>query len=140
MLPITGLSVSTVSVGELSSSSSPTGALSEETSLPFSSVTVVLTSKEVILSALPPVPSSSSTVYVTVPVLIGLLSASVPVVRSPVVIVRPTAGDPHPPGLELRKISIPVPTSTTSLKTKEISTVSPVDKAASEGSEIISVI
>ena len=139
MLPITGLSVSTVSVGELSSSSSPTGALSEETSLPFSSVTVV-TLKEVILSASPPVPSSATTVYVTVPVLIGLLSASVPVVRSPEVIVRPMAGVPHPAGLELRKISIPVPTSTTSLKTKEITVVSSVDKAPAEGSEVISVI
>ena len=139
MLPITGLSVSTVSVGELSSSSSPTGALSEETSLPFSSVTVV-TLKEVILSASSPVPSSATTVYVTVPVLIGLLSASVPVVRSLVVIVRPAGGVPHPPGLELRKISIPVPTSTTSLKTKEITVVSSVDKAPAEGSEVISVI
>ena len=139
MLPITGLSVSTVSVGELSSSSSPTGALSKETSLPFSSVTVVLTLKVVILSALSS-ESPDSTAYVTVPVLIGLLSASVPVVRSPVVIVRPAGGVPHPPGLELRKISIPVPTSTTSLKTKEITVVSSVDKAPAEGSEVISVI
>ena len=126
-------------MGELSSSSSPTGALSEETSLPFSSVTVVLTSKVVILSALSS-ESPDSTAYVTVPVIIGLLSASDPVVRSPEVIVRPMAGDPHHAGLELRKISIPVPTSTTSLKTKEISAVSPVDKAAAEGSEVISVI